>query len=224
MSIQMKDNSPGQKISIKLLTLGDSKIGKTSILERYVNRVFKENYLVTIGMDIRVKRLVINNTNVDIYITDTAGEERFRSISKMSYKSADGILIGFALNDKKTFESVSYWVEQIYENKSKNPDVGLILFGNKCDDKDNITVKEEDINNIKTQYGFNYFNTSAKENINVQELFEYLIKETIVKKGLLKDIGLNENASFDEIIIKDREVENTKPEKIKKVQKKKKCC
>ena len=193
----MNDNNQSQKISLKFLTLGDSKIGKTSILERYVNKTFKDNYLVTIGMDIRIKRLTINDNNIDIHVTDTAGQERFRSISKMSYKRSDGILVGFALNDQKTFESISYWIEQIYENKGKNSDVSVVLFGNKCDDKENIVVKEEEINKIKNKYNLQYFETSAKENINVKELFEHLIRITIVNKGLLKNFGLNENASID---------------------------
>ena len=220
----MNDNSQSQKISLKFLTLGDSKIGKTSILERYVNKTFKDNYLVTIGMDIRIKRLTINDNNIDIHVTDTAGQERFRSISKMSYKRSDGILVGFALNDEKTFESVSYWIDQIYENKGKNSDVSVVLFGNKCDDKEHIVVKEEEINKIKNQYNLQYFETSAKENINVKELFEHLIKITIVNKGLLKNFGLKENASIDEIIITERENQNYKAEKIHKRQKKKKIC
>ena len=224
MSIQMNDNSQSQKISLKFLTLGDSKIGKTSILERYVNKTFKDNYLVTIGMDIRIKRLTINDNNIDIHVTDTAGQERFRSISKMSYKRSDGILVGFALNDQKTFESISYWIEQIYENKGKNSDVSVVLFGNKCDDKENIVVKKEEINRIKNKYNLQYFETSAKENINVKELFEHLIRITIVNKGLLKNFGLNENASIDEIIITERENQNYKAEKIQKKKKKKTFC
>ena len=221
MSIHIK-NSSNDKLSFKFLTLGDSKIGKTSILERYVNRTFSDNYLVTIGMDIRIKRLSVNNNDVDIRITDTAGQERFRSISKMQYKDADGILIGFALNDKKTFESISYWIEQIFENKGKDSDVSLVIFGNKCDDKNNIVVNKEDINQITTKYGLEYFETSAKENINVQNLFEYLVKITLIKKGHLKDIGLKENASLGEINIVERENQNIKPKKQRRKERKKK--
>jgi len=228
MSIQMKDEpseeDEGNKLSLKLLVLGDSKIGKTSILERYVNKTFKDNYLVTIGMDIRIKRLQINNTNVNIHITDTAGQERFRSISKMQYNRTHGILIGFALNDRKTFESVTYWVEQIYTNRGNNSEIGLVLFGNKCDDKDNIEVTEEEINDIKTKYKLQYFSTSAKDNINVQSLFEYLIKETLSKKGLFKNLGIKDNTPFDKIIINEREKENTKPKKLAPKKKKKTFC
>ena len=227
MSIQVKGNNDHQERKIlKFLVLGDSKIGKTSILERYVNKHFKDNYIVTIGMDVRIKKLSINNIKFDIYITDTAGQERFRSISKMSYKGADGILIGFALNDEKTIQSVNYWVEQIYENKGKNSNVALVLFGNKCDDEENICIEEEQINKVKSTIGLQYFKTSAKDNINIQELFEYLIKQSIIKKGFLKDIGLDENCSMDDINIIERieEVNSQQANKKKKKNKKKNCC
>ena len=228
MSLQMKDDPSGEeegnKLSLKLLVLGDSKIGKTSILERYVNKTFKDNYLVTIVMDIRIKRLQINNNNLNIHITDTAGQERFRSISKMQYNRTHGILIGFALNDRKTFESITYWVEQIYTNRGNNSEIGLVLFGNKCDDKENIEVTDEEINDIKTKYKLQYFSTSAKENIDVQNLFEYLIKETLAKKGLLKNFGIKDNTPFDEIIINEREKENIRHKKPAPKKKKKSFC
>ena len=139
----------------------------------------------------------------------------------MSYKGADGILIGFALNDEKTLESVNYWIEQIYENKGKDSNVSLVLFGNKCDDKGHL-IPEEEIQKINAEYKLKYFSTSAKDNINIQELFEYLIKDTIMKKGLLNNIN-----SMDDIIITEREkdkIENIKKVKINKPQKKKSFC
>ena len=171
-----KKDSFGTNLSYKFLVLGDQMIGKTSVLERYVNNTFKSNYLTTIGMDKRFKRLEINNTDVDVFITDTAGEERFRSLTKMFYKGADGIFVGFSLVEPKTLESIDYWISQINENTSKDYPISLVLFGNKCDDKDHIQVKQEDIDAIKKKYDLTYFETSAKENINIQNLFEYLIK------------------------------------------------
>ena len=200
-----KKDSFGTNLSYKFLVLGDQMIGKTSVLERYVNNTFKSNYLTTIGMDKRFKRLEINNTDVDVFITDTAGEERFRSLTKMFYKGADGIFVGFSLVEPKTLESIDYWISQINENCSKDYPISLVLFGNKCDDKENIKVKQEDIDAIKNKYDLTYFETSAKENINIQNLFEFLIKTTIKKKGNLKNIGLPENASLDDITINIKE-------------------
>ena len=193
-------------------------IGKTSVLERYVNNTFKSNYLTTIGMDKRFKRLEVNNTDVDVFITDTAGEERFRSLTKMFYKGADGIFVGFSLVEPQTLESIDYWIGQINDNCSKDYPISLVLFGNKCDDKENIKVKKEDIDAIKNKYNLTYFETSAKDNINIQNLFEYLIKTTIKKKGNLKNIGLPENASLDDIkiTIKENQKLETKIQRPKK--------
>ena len=220
--MKTKKDAFGSNLSYKFLVLGDQMVGKTSVLERYVNNTFKANYLTTIGMDKRFKRLEINNTDVDVFITDTAGEERFRSLTKMFYKGADGIFVGFSLLDPKTLESIDYWIQQINENCSKEYPISLVLFGNKCDDKENIKVKQEEIDAIKNKYDLTYFETSAKDNINIQNLFEYLIKTTIKKRGNLKNIGLPEDASLDDIKITIKE--NQKLEtKIQRPKKKKFC-
>ena len=102
--MKIKGEQQGRAIQFKFLVLGEGRIGKTCLIERYVNRTFKGNYIATIGMDIRIKRLEINNSDVNISITDTAGQERFRSITKMFYKGADGILVGFDLTEPNTLE------------------------------------------------------------------------------------------------------------------------
>lgn len=228
MSVHIKQKQTGggsSSVSFKFLVLGDQYVGKTSVLERYVNNQFKSNYLVTIGMDKRFKRLEVNSTNIDIFITDTAGEERFRSLTKMFYKGADGILLGFSLTEPKTLESVNYWVDQIYQNNGKNQNVSIVLFGNKSDDVQNIKVTKDEIDKIKEKYNLEYFETSAKENHNIKEVFEYLTKMTIKNKGFLEKIGLGPEASFNEIIIKEKE--NQKLEATYNPnanRKKKKCC
>ena len=221
MSMSKKDEY-GPNLSYKFLVLGDQMVGKTSILERYINNTFKSDYLLTIGVDKRLKRLEVNNTDVDIFITDTAGQERFRSLTKQFYKGADGIIVGFSLTDSKSLQSISYWVSEINQNCSKDFPISLVLFGNKCDDKDNIVVKPEEIDEIKNQYNLAYFETSAKDNINIKNVFEHLTKITIIKKKDLKNVGLNENASIDDIIIKEKE--NQKLEIKPFIPKKKKCC
>ena len=205
MSLKLKDDSSNVNLNFKFLILGDSQIGKTSILERYVNDSFKENYLVTVGVDKRFKYLKVNGFDMDLTLSDTAGQERFRSLSKMSYKNADGILVGFALNSPETLQSVDFWIDQINNNTNKDANVSLVLFGNKCDDEKNISVKKEKIDEISSKYGLKYFETSAKLNINIKNIFEHLVKETIIKKGLLTKIGLNNNSNIDEIEIVEKE-------------------
>ncbi len=220
MAMKVKKDALGSNLSYKFLVLGDQMVGKTSVLERYINRTFKPNYLLTIGMDKRFKRLEVNNTDVDIFITDTAGQERFRSLTKMFYKGADGILVGFSLTEAKTLESVNYWINEINQNCSKEYPISLVLFGNKCDDKENIEVKQEAIDEIINKYNLTYFETSAKDNINIQNIFEYLTKITIIKRKNLQNIGLSPDATIDDIVIQEKEnqkleIKVTKPKKKK---------
>ena len=218
----MKGNKQGRTFQFKFLILGESSVGKTSIIEKYVNNTFNENYLVTIGMDIRYKRIEINNCDINIVINDTAGQERFRSMTKMVYKGADGILLGFDLTNKDTFDKVNYWIGQIEENKNKDYPISLVLFGNKCDKKEQIVVNDDDIESLKRQYNLEFFATSAKDGTNVQEAFEYLIKKTLKAKGLLGKIGLSPDIPFDDIAIKVKENQKIEAKHVPK-KKKKKC-
>ena len=212
----------GKTMQFKFLVLGEGRIGKTCLIERYVNRTFKANYIATIGMDIRIKKLEINKTDVNISITDTAGQERFRSITKMFYKGADGILVGFDLTEPNTLEQVNYWIGQIEANKSKEYPLSLILFGNKCDDKENIKVKEEDIKKMREKYDLEYFETSAKDGTNVQTIFEHLTKLTLKKRGFLKKVGLPDDTPIEEINIIEKEDQRIEYKKTFK-KKKSKC-
>ena len=215
MKIKGQQNDKTERI--KFLVLGDTTIGKSCLIERYISNTFKENYIATIGMDIRSKRLDINNIDVTLTINDTAGQERFRSLTKMVYKGADGILVGFDLTKPKTLEQVEFWIKQIESNKTKDSPLSLVLFGNKCDKTDEIEVKEGDIEKIKEKYNLRYFKTSAKDGTNVQNIFEYLAKIVLKSRGFL------ENVNIDEISVEEKEDQKLETKKTKKRKGKKKC-
>ena len=217
--MKKKDSPKTPVIQLKFLLLGEDYVGKTAFLERYIVKTFKSNYLATIGMDTRLKRLEINNTDVDLYITDTAGQERFRSLTKMFFKANYGFILLFNLTRKKTFEQVSYWIEQIENNKSKDYPIHSVLVGNFCDKKEDIEIKEEDIKIIQDKYNIKYFEVSSKDGTNIDAVFEYLSKITLKSRGLLNKIGLDDNASLEDIKI--IESENQKNE-FKKIPRKKK--
>ena len=210
----------GKSLQLKILVLGEGRIGKTCLIERYVNRTFKGNYIATIGMDIRNKKLEINKRDFNITINDTAGQERFRSLTKMFYKGADGILVGFDLTEPKTLQLVDFWIQEIEINKSKEQPISLVLFGNKCDDKENIKVKQEDIKKMQEKHKLEYFETSAKDGTNVRAIFEHLTKITLKSRGFLTKIGLPEDTPLEEINIIEKE--DHKIEVGKKTHKKKK--
>ena len=215
MKIKGQQKDKAQRI--KFLVLGESTIGKSCLIERYINNTFKENYIATIGMDIRQKRLDINNIDVFLTINDTAGQERFRSLTKMVYKNTDGILVGFDLTKPKTLEQVEFWINQIESNKTKDSSISLVLFGNKCDMKEEIQVKEEDIEKIKEKYNLRYYETSAKDGTNVQNIFEYLAKIVLKSRGFL------ENVNIDEINVEEKELQKIETKKTNKKNVKKKC-
>ena len=210
----------GKSLQLKILVLGEGRIGKTCLIERYVNRTFKGNYIATIGMDIRNKKLEINKRDFNITINDTAGQARFRSLTKMFYKGADGILVGFDLTEPKTLQLVDFWIQEIEINKSKEHPISLVLFGNKCDDKENIKVKQEDIKKMQEKHKLEYFETSAKDGTNVRAIFEHLTKITLKSRGFLTKIGLPEDTPLEEINIIEKE--DHKIEVGKKTHKKKK--
>ena len=215
MKIKGQQKDKAQRI--KFLVLGESTIGKSCLIERYINNTFKQNYIATIGMDIRQKRLDINNIDVFLTINDTAGQERFRSLTKMVYKNTDGILVGFDLTKPKTLEQVEFWINQIESNKTKDSSISLVLFGNKCDMKEEIQVKEEDIEKIKEKYNLRYYETSAKDGTNVQNIFEYLAKIVLKSRGFL------ENVNIDEINVEEKELQKIETKKTNKKNVKKKC-
>ena len=222
--MNIKGDKKGKALQIKILLLGESAIGKTCLIERYVNNSFKNNYLVTIGMDIRIKKLEINNYDVNVTINDTAGQERFRSITKMVYKGADGILVGFDLTDLDSFNQVNYWIEQIEANNSKDYPISLLLFGNKCDIKESIAVKDNDIESLKKQYNLEYFATSAKDGTNVKSAFEFLIKKILKTRKYLEKIGLSPDIPFEDIEIKVKENQRIEANPTHKKKQKKSCC
>ena len=217
MKMKIKGQQKDKAQRIKFLVLGESTIGKSCLIERYINNTFKENYIATIGMDIRQKRLDINNIDVFLTINDTAGQERFRSLTKMVYKNTDGILVGFDLTKPKTLEQVEFWINQIESNKTKDSSISLVLFGNKCDMKEEIQVKEEDIEKIKEKYNLRYYETSAKDGTNVQNIFEYLAKIVLKSRGFL------ENVNIDEINVEEKELQKIEKKKPNKKNGKKKC-
>ena len=168
--MEIKGTKKEKRLQLKFLILGEGMIGKSCLLVRYIDNKYKDNYLTTIGIDTRIKKLEINNKSIHVKIIDTSGEERYRSMINKFYKDTDGFLIGLDLTDKYTLEQVNYWISQVEEKRNKEYPISWVLFGNKCDNKDSIKVKEEDIKNIIEKYNIKYFETSAKTGTNVNEL------------------------------------------------------
>ena len=176
------------KHTFKILTLGESGVGKTCILRRFVENKFIKNHLATIGIDFRTKTIPINDYEVKLKIWDTAGEERFRNITNQYYKGADGIILVFDLTNFDTMNKIRDWYNQIKNNTSSN-DIGLVLVANKSDLKRE--VSNEECLNLSKELNIKLYETSALTGEGVNEIFEYITQEIISKKNYLDDTQAN---------------------------------
>ena len=191
----------------KILTLGDSSVGKTSFILKFIEDKFSLNYIATIGLDYKHKKINLSSgETVGLRIFDTAGQERFKSISLNFIKNANGILLIYDISNKETFDSVKGWMSSI--KNAANENISIVLVGNKCDLEEKREVTKDAGEEKAKEYNVPFFETSCKEGINISETFQKLAEEIIKNKG--NDIG-NEG----EVISK---------ENAKKMNKKSGCC
>ena len=169
-----------QEKQFKLLLIGEQAVGKSSLMNRYVDNVFEINIMGTAGLDLKKKIVEINKEKIKIYIFDTAGQERFRTIAKNQYKKADAIIIIYDVTDRKSFESVNDWIVSI--KSDVDPVTERLLIGNKIDLVNERTVAQEEGVKIAEKYGMPFIETSAKESLNVKEAFLKVINTLYYKE------------------------------------------
>ena len=160
----------------KLLIIGESGVGKTCLLLRFTEDSFTANHLTTIGIDFKIKIINLENKLIKLQIWDTAGQERFRTITKTYYKGAHGIILTYDVTDQNSFKNIRNWIKQIEANAQSN--VCKVLVGNKCDKTDRV-VTEEEGKKLADDFQMMFFETSAKSNKNVTEVFNFLTQEIL---------------------------------------------
>lgn len=169
------------KVVIRLLMIGDSSVGKTSLVIRYDEDTFSTKYMTTIGVDYRDKHMDIDGRPVKLQIWDTAGQERFRSLTANFFGKADGFVVCFDVGNRTSFTHVQNWVRDVQQHKRGEVDVALA--GCKCD----IDSKMREVSYVEAQkladdFGVPYFECSAKTNANVSKTFEYLANAVLRRK------------------------------------------
>jgi len=195
-------------IEVKLLLCGNSGVGKTSIFKRYYENKFEGNYTTSIGIDFQTKEIKYNDKLYSVHLIDTAGEERFRSITSSYFRMAEYYLLVFDLTNKNSLMALSSWIESLKEHIEKPK---YIILGNKSDLEKNV-IPDEEINevlndkvNLKIN-DENFIKVSAKTGENINKAFEYVLNI------------IEQTSDKDEQIIKQ-------PIKKVKINKKKmKCC
>ena len=164
--------------TFKIITLGDSGVGRTAIVKRYVQGTFEEEYISTVGTDFFYKEVKLKDgTKIKLKLIDTAGQEKYRAISKSYYKNAQGILFIFAYDNKDSFEHMQMWLNSCKDNISIIENIPIFLIGNKYD-VENKQIKDNLIENLEKRNGIEeYIKTSAKKNIGIEELFNKLAEK-----------------------------------------------
>ena len=163
----------------QLLIIGDSTVGKTSIITRFANGTFDSNYLATVGLDNFTKDEIIDNKTIRIKIWDTAGQERYKSLTKGFFRNAEGVMLVYDVTNSETYENLKYWMQSIKNNLGENMgEIPIIIIGNKIDCQER-EVSVEEAENFWKEQGFPYFETSAKTGENIDKTIKFLVKQVI---------------------------------------------
>jgi len=157
----------------KLLIIGDSGVGKSSILLRFSEDLFSGSYITTIGVDFKIRTISVDGEKVKLQIWDTAGQERFRTITSTYYRGTHGVIVVYDVTNAESFVNVKRWLQEIDQNCDI---VNRVLVGNKNDCPDKKVVETDDSKRFAQQMGIEMFETSAKDNINIEEVFSHVTK------------------------------------------------
>lgn len=203
----------------KIIIIGDSGVGKSNILSMYLRNEFKQDSKSTVGVEFGAKKLTINNTTIKAQIWDTAGQERYRSITSTYYKGSKGCFIVYDITQNSTFESVDRWYNEM--KKTADPNISIILVGNKCDlDSQRQVSKEAGEEKAKT-LNMPFFETSALANIQIEKVFNSMIEDIHEKYSKLQK---NDGDGDDFDFVKNNGVDLIKNNNQQVEIEKKTCC
>jgi len=159
----------------KVLLIGDSGVGKSSLLLRYSENNFSDAYISTIGVDFKIKTLHLDDKAVKLQIWDTAGQERFRTITASYYRGAQGIIVVYDVTNQASFDNIRKWLEEISRYAGSN--VTRLLVGNKADLVEKRVVGAQMAEDLSQHLGISHVETSARSSANVEEAFHLLAQE-----------------------------------------------
>ena len=190
-------------ITIKLLLIGNAFVGKTLIVQKFIDNTFSKSTMSTIGVDLQSKIIDINGKKVKYLIWDTAGEDRMKTMTYSYYRGCHVILIVYDVTNQKSFENVTTWVECV--DKFAKSNVLRILVGNKTDLEDQRVISKEDGKKLADENGLKFYEISAKAVTGLCEMFEDIAKEYVQ-------------------MYQQKSIKNFQLKKLAETKAKKKCC
>lgn len=171
---------------MKLLLVGDSGVGKSCLLLRFVEDKFNPSFITTIGIDFKIRTIESKGKRIKLQVWDTAGQERFRTITTAYYRGAMGIVLIYDVTDSRSFENVENWFQTVTQHA--NEDAQIFLVGNKCDDEVNRQVSKEQGQELAAKLNIPFLEASAKSNENVDSIF-YELAGIIQEKHVEENVG-----------------------------------
>ena len=175
------DEENSYDLLYKIVIIGDTCVGKSNILSRYLNNEFTSNTKSTVGVELGIKFLKIKNTSTKIQIWDTAGQERYQAITSSYFRGSDGCFIVYDITNETSFNNIEKWFDKIHEENDK--EIPVIIVGNKCDLENERKVPTDKAKEKAQNLKCAFYETSALKAINIEQIFEELVNTIYDKTG-----------------------------------------
>ena len=204
-------------VACQLLIIGDSCVGKTSLLTRYTTGTFKEEYIATVGIDYYTKNETINDKIISIKLWDTVGQERYKALTQNFFKNAEGVMVVYDITKVESFDNLKFWINSIKQNmENKNIIIPVIIIGNKVDMEDLREISNENAENFAKENNYKYFETSAKTGEGIDNAVRELVNQVLNHNN--NNLDEQKESRKNSIQLNDKKKEK------KEKKKKKKCC
>jgi len=197
----------------RICMVGDAGVGKTSLLTRFCDNTFNNNYTSTIGVDFKVVTLKYQNIITKLHVWDTAGQERFKSMAINYFRSSHGFMFIYDITEKESFENIQNWIDLAFSNSNT---VGInFLVGNKSDIENQRQISKDTAKDFANEKNLIFFETSAKSNENVEKVFQFFTYKLIQYFLNNKDKYINSDLSGAKISKNAKDINPNKEEESK---------
>ena len=192
---QNTNNENSDILIIKLLIVGDPGVGKSNFIYRYTKDQFSDNTLSSVGFESNSKEIDITDKKVIVQLWDSAGEDKFKSITKNLFSRVQGIIIVYDITNKQSFLNVPNWIKLINEDNNNIP---YVLAGNKCDLQKERVIQEEEGIKFSHDNNIDFLETSAKEDINIMECINNFVKKIVNSENFVRNVSFSlQDQSFE---------------------------